>query len=1023
MSELHLVASPLPHRSSVSSAHDTGHFGPRRLRATLGTIFLLGGIALSSGTSFPAGAVSSPPSVRRPLPTVPTFRATLPEGRRVRVFVVGHKQLLDDALSIERFRAKMWALVDRAARSGEPRVQAGLDDVASHLAPHDPSAPAAAVVHFPEGTGLVAALIGSRGAAARSAATAFDAFAGLLGSYADPIVYYNERFPSLAGQPIRALQLALTDLLYRSVYETFREIALHYGIYVSVNLDAARARRIEATDDPALVRRLADPDVPDPSYAYVATSDLPRNVVWLFAPDGEVLAPDGRGGLVRSPSQSGGEIAPSAEKVYLTPIEQTLDKPGGGLSLASASARDLEVLPTEVGAIGVVISKDAWMVDVNERLEAKGADFLLQSEAFDQWAFVADPWAPDGFLQGGWFQLQARAGFLFNATPSLTGNLFDITFDAQSALLAKVRDKRRLPSRGSGAGFLGQPRRGGFLRVSPWIVPDPPRTTPPVAPGEDPLAGRRAALAAAGVRLLPSSGTSCRDPLEFGPCANGYREAVLWADVELPASAGASIAPRDRTRRATRFTASTPLAPSPSGQQRRPRAAAAGDVVAVVWDDSRDSSFPRVLLAISRDGGRRFGTPVPVSDAAPGEHAELYPDVAVWGDRIWVVWQSFLDGWNDDRMAIDLARFRTTGEKLGADVRVVGGPADPATGRWQPQIDLLPSGEPFVVWIDERDSGPDGVALAHVYGARGESGGDRFPPAVRIDDGVPVALAASLDNRWAPTLLVAGETIHVAWTDFRTYDWDIFATRSTDGGRNFAPSQELSTSCFFCDSPRFVRTDSARLWLAWTDLRAGPPDSNLLFVESRDDGVRFGAPAPLDDSRRGAASALRLSNQSHISFATSGGRVYAVWQDDRAGNNDVLFAPVEGYPRGVGTPERVDDSGGGPSNQYRPQLVVTRGPSASPRCVVVWEDDRDGRIRIYTASRICTGAGPPQIRHTADQPASLPRFSGVEPAINANRERSSRPGLRPRGCESSHRPCSPRAGTARRADLVPARSR
>src|SRR5690606_2339124 len=38
----------------------------------------------------------------------------LPGGRPVRVFVVGHKQSLDDAVSVERFRAKIFALVDAA---------------------------------------------------------------------------------------------------------------------------------------------------------------------------------------------------------------------------------------------------------------------------------------------------------------------------------------------------------------------------------------------------------------------------------------------------------------------------------------------------------------------------------------------------------------------------------------------------------------------------------------------------------------------------------------------------------------------------------------------------------------------------------------------------------------------------------------------------------------------------------------------------------------------------------------------
>jgi hypothetical protein len=872
----------------------------------------------------------------------------------VRVFLVQHKHRLDDATSVARFRAKMLALVDAGERGGEPTVQAGIDDVASHLAARDPSAPAAAVVHFPDATGLDAALIGSRGTGARAADNAFAAFAGLLGAYAAQTEYYDARFPSLAGQPIRSLQLALSDVLYRAVYETFRDIARRYGVYVSVNLDAAPARRVEESEDPERVRLLRDPDAVAATYAYEAVSDLPQNVVWLFDPEGEVLVPDRRGGLLRSPSATDGVILPSAAKVYLTPIEQGLDKPGGGLSLASASARDLEVLPTEVGAIGVVVSKDAWMVDVNERLEAKGASFLLQSEAFDVWAFDVDPWAPDGFLQGGYFQLQEKGGFLFNATPSLTGNLFEITFDGQSALLAKVRRKLAVVD-GGAAGFIGQPRRGGFVRVSPWIVSDPPPGV--VLPPGDSLSIRRSALVEHGRELRPGAGMPCSTPVAVGACENGYREAIVWADLDLPEFPWGAIAPRDRSRRATSFGASRAVASSATGQQRRPRAAASGDTVAVVWDDGRSPPYPQVYLAVSRDAGRSFGAPIRVSDAATGARVEMFADIAIGADRIHVVWQAFADGFDDDRAAIELARFTREGEKVGVDVRVDGDDAPPA-GRWQPRVALLDGGDPYVVWLDERDGGPDRVALAHVYGARGEEGGARFGAAARIDAGEPVALAASLDNRWSPTLAASGDALHVAWTDFRSFDWDIHVTRSIDGGASFAASQEVSSSCFFCDAPRFVVAGPDRLWLAWTDLRAGPPDANLSFVESRDAGTTFSAHVPLDDSRRGHASALRGSSQSHVAFAATGARVYAAWQDDRAGNNDILFARVEGFPRGVLDPERVDDSGTGASNQYRPELVIAAKPGETPRCIVFWEDDRDGRLQIFTASRSCLRTSP-----------------------------------------------------------------
>ncbi|HZR80778.1 MAG TPA: hypothetical protein VFD92_06755 [Candidatus Binatia bacterium] len=904
---------------------------------------------------------------------------------QVRVFAVGQKQRLEDALTIERFRAKMFALVD-AARRSPGLVQDGVDDVASHVRPRDPAAPALAVVHFPEDTGLVAGLVGTRGAPARAVATSAEAFLTLLGSYGDVVAYYDETFPALASQPLRGLVIALTDVLYRAVYETFRDIAREYGVYVSVSLNAAPARRVDASEDAELVERLRDPDEPGRDYAYVATSDLPHNLVWLFDPSGEVLVPLPGGALARSPSTTGGEIQASAWKSYLTPIEQALDKPGGGLSLAAGPVRDLDVLDTPVGAIGVVISKDAWMPDVNERFDAKGANFTLQSEAFSEWAYADVPWQPDVFRESGFANLQTHAGFLFDVAPSMTGNLFDVTFDGQSAILEKRRDKRaRAP--GEPGGWIGQLPSTGFVAVAPWIVADP---TEAGGRSRGSLARRRRALADAGARLVPGSGVACPTPLAAGSCENGYRESIVFADLDVPPSPYASGSARgpdaeahpiDRGTAPTRFGASTRVAPGGPGRQRHPRIAADGSLVAVVWDDTRGDTIPRIWLAVSRDGGASFDDPVKASSDPAPDAAAMLPDVAVHGSEISVVWQSFEIGFQDDAGAIRFARFDDRGRKLsaGRDVRVDDGATAPGAahvGRWHPAIAALPSGVPVVAWIDERDRGPDGVLLEHVYAARGIDDGDgvaRFAPSVRVDAGAPTRLAESHDNKWAPAIAVDGDgTVHVAWADFRDYNWDVYAARSTDGGASFGANLRVNGFPDFeriCDAPRFAAGAAGRATLAWTDVRAREPDTNVFLAETRDGGASWSADRPIDASSRTLDPDEDVpSDQSHVALAARGGRTFAVWQDDREGNNDVVFAEVDtAAATPAGRIERVDDSGSGPSNQYRPQLAIA-GTGVGARCIIVWEDDREGRLRIYRASAPCAPANARRLPSLARSP-------------------------------------------------------
>ncbi len=891
-----------------------------------------------------------------------------PQPTRVRAFVVGHELRLEDAVSVESFRARMLALVDSSKRPAG-LVQDGVDDVASHLAPRDPGAPADAVVHFPEDTGLVAGLIGSRGAKARGASVSIGAFADLIGSYAEVSGHYAGEFPELAALPLRAMVVSLTDVLYRSVYETFREIATTYGVYVSVSLNAAPARRIEASQDAALVELLRGPDEPERSYAYEATSGLPHNLVWLFAPDGEILVPDGGGGLLRSPSQTGGEIRASTWKSYLTPIEQTPEKPGGGLSLASGSVRDLEVLDTPVGAIGVVISKDAWMPDVNERLDAKGASFLLQSEAFSSWAFDDQEWDPDVFKEGGFGNLQRQAGFLWNVAPSMTGNLFEVTFDGQSAILEKRRDKRRPARRTAQNGWLGQPADTGFLAIAPWILPDP--AAPGSADDGRSLAERRRSLVASGVKLLPDSGVPCADSLAWGACEAGYREWILVADLSLPTGPGRSgepdgsdvvAQPIDRGTTPTTFGRSRAVSPRGGGRQRHPRIAADARTVAVVWDDTRDGPVPKVRLALSSDRGVSFSPPIEVSSSPAGERGELFPDVAIAGDRILVVWQAFDHGMDDDSGSIELATFDRRGHKVSGDVRVDDGERIAPAGRWQPAIAIADGGAPVVAWIDERDPGPDGVALAHLYAARGEPDGSRFAPAVRIDAGEPVPLAASHDNHWGPAVAARGRGVDRAGIGVRDYSWHLYAARSGDGGRSFGESLRLtgpSSSEVIAQGPAALVAGPGYVRAAVDAIRSRRPDSDLYLFESRDGGASFDERRVPDTTAAFDPDRDVPPSQSFPALADSGGRTFAVWQDDREGNADVLFGAWERAPGGPVTHvERVDDTGDGPSAQHRPRLAVS-GQGSDTRCVVVWEDDREGRLRVYSAQRRCSTSRPP----------------------------------------------------------------
>jgi hypothetical protein len=311
-----------------------------------------------------------------------------------------------------------------------------------------------------------------------------------------------------------------------------------------------------------------------------------------------------------------------------------------------------------------------------------------------------------------------------------------------------------------------------------------------------------------------------------------------------------------------------------------------------------------------------------------------------------------VSGTDDDRGRIKSARFTFFGRKLDEDVRVDGG--NDSSGKWRPAI-AAAGRFVYVAWIDERDTSPEGIPFEHVYVARSRNGGREFEPARRIDVGGPVPLSAKLDNKWAPAITAYRRNVLIAWTDFRNYNWDIFAVTSSDRGETFLPNVRVDD--FVPEIERLhhnpavtIAQRSGRHLVSWTDLRAREPDTNIFFAASPD-GVSYSANQQLDRSQVGFDPDTDTpSNQWSPQLAARGDDVCAAWQDNRLGNNDIFFAASNDGGLSFDADERVDDTGTGPSNQYNPDVAAS-SIRRTTVCYVAWEDTRDGDSDIYIASR------------------------------------------------------------------------
>ncbi|MFL5894257.1 MAG: hypothetical protein ACJ76Z_03975 [Thermoleophilaceae bacterium] len=826
-----------------------------------------------------------------------------------RVFAVQPKLDLAWMQSRQTYHDKLFALADGTQRGpARPLVQDGADDVASHL-----RADGRNLILLPEDTGLWTAFTGRRGDAARSSGSLPGAVGALLADYSPQATYYSQKYPTAAGRApqVRLLALALTDTFGRVAVETFSEMAAKYHVWLEAGVDMAQSWQVVCSggahpprqpcdeENPGKVAALGDPDEPDRGYAYEATSPDASNMALVFDPSGHLVS--------------------KQVKTYLTPIELgEAEGQSAALDLVPGSiTTGLSAVPTPVGTLGFVTSKDAWMPDVVDRLEEEHVDVLVQPEFFvGDLATTTGMWAADTLKASGYNDLLRHPGFEAMALPSMVGNVFDFSADQQTQIA------ERPVKGGGGAWLIGQPPAPGLTGVTPWVVPDP------LQRGE-PFPQRRKRLGEAGKKLAPGSGAKCADPAKPAPCENGHVETVLWRDVAV----GTPPFRRFRGKRLhTSFSHGRAL-DNGRGPERNATVAAAGRFVVVAFERT-ERGLDRVELAISRDGGRRWSRPAEPDARRSGD--QRWPAVAVDATgRVAVAWTA--GSGPTPGVLFAQARVGRSATAFSAP-RPIDLEAPIGAAQWKPALAYGPGGVLHAAFVDARATSLDaGLPQAGIYYTA--IGPDGQSPVVRIDQGPPDALSSKLDNSWSPALSVRGSDVFVTWLDFMHYDWDVLSRLSHDGGKTFAAQVDLNREPAdvedLSDSPRPLLTDGDPL-VIWTDFHKRDSAAQTPH-EMYDTYLAAPGHDPVQVDPFGAKQASTF----WPSTCAVGPDAVVAFQDSSGGVARIRITRMRGHAT-RGRAWLVSDTR---ANAYRPAIACTRG-----RVVAAWEDARTGPTRIYTAA-------------------------------------------------------------------------
>lgn len=706
-------------------------------------------------------------------------------GGRVRVFAVGLRSIPAEMESLESFKASIDAIAEREILPNLAKDRANL-------------------LVFPENTGLLAAFIGERGADGRARTTSTAAFLELYSNYQEAVDYYIGLFGEDALPLGKRASIVPTDILARSLIEVFAALAKETGAWVAVTYNIAETEEVE---DAALGAVLSADGEPPSGPVYRAKSAHLPNQTILFDPEGALHS--------------------RHEKEYLVPAEES------ALELDYGAPGNLGRARLPFGELGVVISKDAWMPDVLDRLALSGVNLLIQPEAFSGWAIdhAEDPsWSPDVVNEGGYAAVMKYAEFKANILPCLSMNFFDLIFDCQSAIWV---DPHLIDEPSA---FIGQDPMPGFARVAPWVIDDPKSGS---------LEERRAILRAEGEELIPG-----------GARENEYLAGTVFFDLDL------SHGFPERADGDIRYLA--PLGEGERGEQRRAAAALLDDGARfIAFEDTREGASAIYGVRVEADGS--IGE---AKKLVESEGRALRPRLAQASGALLLVYQ---DGEPGARR-IRLHRSTDGGESFGPGETLAEGEV------WVP--DLAADGAAVsVAYIDMR-SGPARIHLRE----SGDSG-ERFgePSMLEASGGEPYN---TRQNQWSPSLAMRDGATAIAFLDFRSFAWEVYGAFRHAPNEGFTPSERLDDAFDAAEpihsDPAIAILEDGSILLAHTDLRVRREDYDPRVRLFREDGALESVSLASSDSEGWS--------QWRPAIYARGEAIYAAFQDFRGGMNHIRYA-------------------------------------------------------------------------------------------------------------------------------------
>jgi hypothetical protein len=184
-------------------------------------------------------------------------------------------------------------------------------------------------------------------------------------------------------------------------------------------------------------------------------------------------------------------------------------------------------------------------------------------------------------------------------------------------------------------------------------------------------------------------------------------------------------------------------------------------------------------------------------------------------------------------------------------------------------------------------------------------------------------------------IAISGDNVYLTWWDNKTGNNEVFFARSTDNGKTFEPTINLSNATG-ASADNEISAQGDNVYVTWWDNQTG--NWEVFTRASTDNGETFNDAVMLNGLADARFKLIpppsdRIAIDSLV--ASSGNNQYVVWWDNKTGYHEVQFAKSSDNGKTFGNTTNISDS----PDMYS---IGARIAAEGNNVYVTWFDTKEG---------------------------------------------------------------------------------